>query len=674
MTKPAGHRALFGACPALVVVALLLATAASARAAQSPRPPHGAEVRRFADVTISPTGDYLAWVGPRGDSAGPAATAGVVIIELRSSRKARRVLAVPGADPGSAHDLIWSADGKALAFMATTQDGRDPVLYLAQPSAGTARAVARIPGAASGPRFSPTGGELAFLYSTPAEQANGPLDAAPRDTGAIGVRLDRQHLALINLSGGRLRQITPPDLFVYEFDWAPDGQRLVLSAAQGSGNNNWWVARLYAVSVSGDLREIARPATQIAQPRWSPDGSTIAYVGGLMSDRGATGGDVWVVPATGGEPRNLTEGAKTSAASLEWAASPGSLLVAAWAGGGSALAELDSHTGDTRPLWSADEWMTTGAGTWVPSFSATRDGRTVAVVRESLESPPEVWAGPVGDWTQLTHANSGIAPSVGKAVSLTWKSDSFDVQGWLLHPADEVAGRTYPMIVDVHGGPASTSGPVWQSPGSLQAAFSRAGYFVLLPNPRGSFGQGEGFTRANVKDFGYGDLRDILAGVDAVVRRFPVDSQRVGITGWSYGGFMSMWAVTQTGRFRAAVAGAGLSNWQSYTGENGISEWMVPYFGATVYDDPGVYAKSSPINFITHARTPTLVVVGERDVECPAPQSYEFWRGLQRAGVPTELVVYPDEGHGFQNPVHQQDVSKRTLQWFNRYLAGETIP
>jgi len=135
-----------------------------------------------------------------------------------------------------------------------------------------------------------------------------------------------------------------------------------------------------------------------------------------------------------------------------------------------------------------------------------------------------------------------------------------------------------------------------------------------------------------------------------------------------------MWAVTQTNRFRAAVAGAGLSNWQSYTGENGISEWMVPYFGATVYQNPAVYARSSPINFITRARTPTLVVVGERDVECPAPQSYEFWRGLQRAGAPTQLVVYANEGHGFTNPAHQRDVGARTLQWFNRYLAAESTP
>jgi dipeptidyl aminopeptidase/acylaminoacyl peptidase len=549
-----------------------------------------------------------------------------------------------------------------------------PALYLATATATTARLVARIPGAISQPQFSPDGSQLALLYSSPAEQANGPLDAAPRDTGAIDTRVDRQHLAIVPTSGGALRQVTSAELYVYEFDWAPDGKQLVMSAAQGSGNNNWWVARLYAVSLSGELREIARPATQIAQPRWSPDGKSVAYVGGLMSDQGVTGGDLWTVPAAGGEPRNLTPGATTSVASFSWKSDSRSLLAATWARGGSAIAEVNADAGGMRQLWSADEWVTTGTNAWVPSVSTTGDWRAIAAVREGFDRPPEIWAGPVGNWSQVTHVNQGAQPGLGKAASLTWQSDSFQVQGWLIHPKDERPGRSYPLIVEVHGGPAYANGPAWMSAASQLSTFSAAGYYVLLPNPRGSFGQGEAFTRANVKDFGYGDFRDIMAGVDEVVKQFPVDSQRVGITGWSYGGFMTMWAVTQTNRFRAAVAGAGLSNWQSYTGENGISEWMVPYFGATVYQDPAVYARSSPINFITRARTPTLVVVGERDVECPAPQSYEFWRGLQRAGAPTQLVVYANEGHGFENPVHQRDVGTRTLQWFNRYLTGEATP
>ena len=171
--------------------------------------------------------------------------------------------------------------------------------------------------------------------------------------------------------------------------------------------------------------------------------------------------------------------------------------------------------------------------------------------------------------------------------------------------------------------------PRWPGTRLRGAPFSALGYFVLMPNPRGSYGEGEGFTQANRKDFGYGDLKDILAGVDTVTSKLPVDPQRVGITGWSYGGFMTMFAVTQTDRFRAAVAGAGISNWQSYYGENSIDQWMIPFFGASVYDDPAVYAKSSAINFIKRVKTPTLVVVGDRDGECPAPQSFEFWHALR---------------------------------------------
>jgi dipeptidyl aminopeptidase/acylaminoacyl peptidase len=174
--------------------------------------------------------------------------------------------------------------------------------------------------------------------------------------------------------------------------------------------------------------------------------------------------------------------------------------------------------------------------------------------------------------------------------------------------------------------------------------------------------------QANIKDFGYGDLRDILAAADAAVAKYPIDPERIGITGWSYGGYMTMFAVTQTARFKAAVAGAGIANWTSYYGENLIDRWMIPFFGASVYDAPAVYAKSSPINFIKQVKTPTLVVVGEKDAECPAPQSFEFWHALKTLGVPTELVVYSGEGHRFVQPEHKLDEAERLLAWFDKYL------
>ena len=239
------------------------------------------------------------------------------------------------------------------------------------------------------------------------------------------------------------------------------------------------------------------------------------------------------------------------------------------------------------------------------------------------------------------------------------------MQGWLTFPARYDASTKYPMIVNVHGGPSAETGPTFASQGGI---FPELGYFYFQPNPRGSFGQGEAFTAANRKDFGYGDFRDVMKGVDAVEAKYPVDEKRLGLTGWSYGGFMTMFGVTQTTRFHAAVAGAGISDWLSYYGENSIDEWMVPFFGATVYKDPAVYAKSSAIHYMDRVKTPTLVIVGDRDGECPAPQSFEFWHALRAFDVPTELVVYPNEGHGFVDPVHIRDRTVREALWFDKYL------
>jgi len=612
---------------------------------------------------MAPDGRSVAWIGPAAEGDGQA-----VMLAGAGGTAAPVALSLPDADPSSAAEVTWSADSRQLGVLAERRGV--PAIWVVDAASRAARRVATVAGSVHDIRFSPDVSRIALLYSSPSEEANGPTQATPRDTGVMDTHIDRQHLALVDVATGAQRIISPADLYVYEFDWSPGGKELVVSAATGSGNNNWWVARLDAIdAASGAVRQIARPAVQIAQPLWSPDGSRIAFIGGLMSDQGSTGGDLYTVPAAGGTPRDLTPNATVSVAAFRWQGSR-AMLATMWSHGGSEIATVNAATGAIASLWQGDEAITTRSGRGLPAVSAADTGRDVALVRESLATPPEVWVGPVGHWTQITHTNDGVTPSWGKAVSVHWRDDRFNVQGFLIYPRDFRAGIRYPMIVYVHGGPAAATASTFVSAGSEQAALSRAGYFVFMPNPRGSFGQGEAFTRANVKDFGYGDLRDILAGVDTVIARYPVDPQRLGLTGWSYGGFMTMWAITQTHRFRAAVAGAGLSDWLSYTGENGISEWMVPFFGATVYEDPAVYAKSSPMNFITHARTPTLIVVGERDAECPAPQSFEFWRGLQHDGVKTQLVVYPDEGHHFANPAHQADVLRRSLAWFDQYLKA----
>jgi dipeptidyl aminopeptidase/acylaminoacyl peptidase len=210
--------------------------------------------------------------------------------------------------------------------------------------------------------------------------------------------------------------------------------------------------------------------------------------------------------------------------------------------------------------------------------------------------------------------------------------------------------------------------PNWPTRWDFSMALPSQGYFVLQPNFRGSYGQGEKFTAANRKDWGYGDLRDIMAGIDAAIKSAPIDPDRLGITGWSYGGYMSMWSVTQTNRFRASVAGAGIANLQSYYGENKVDQSMIPFMGASVYDDPEIYAKSSPLTFIKNVKTPTLIVVGDSDGECPAPQSYEYWHALKTLEIPTTLVIYAHEGHHFANPAHSRDLIERSVAWFNQYL------
>ena len=659
-------RSGFVARPLSVIsLAALAATLAAGLGAQSPR---GA--LSFGQVALSPDGQHLAWIGPVSRAA-VAGESGVVIADA-AHHWAPGSVAIAGADAQSAVEIAWSHDGSSLAVLATSNHGA-PSIFTVHTDGTGARRVLATTGSVHDVRWSPDGRHLAMLYSTASEEANSPVAATPRDTGVMDTHIDRQHLAVVDAATGAIKPVSAADLYIYEYDWSPNGRQLVVSQARGSGNNNWWVARLSVIdAATGAIHEIAAPKTQIADPRWSPDGSEIAYIGGLMSDQGVTGGDLYLVPAAGGTPRDVTPAITSSIASYSWTG-PSAILATAYAQGQSQFATVDAKTGAYAPIWAGDENTSRGANTGVTGGSAAANGATVAVVRESFAMPPEIWVGAPGKWTQVTHVNDGVAPISGKGVSVRWKSDAFNVQGFLIYPKNFDASKKYPMIVQVHGGPSSAVRPSFFGPDSYEAAESEHGYFVFLPNPRGSYGQGEAFTRANVQDFGHGDLKDIMAGVDEVLRRYPVDGNRLGIRGWSYGGFMTMWAVTQTNRFKAAVSGAGLSNWLSYTGENGISEWMVPFFGATAYENKAVYDKSSPINYIDNAKTPTLLVVGERDAECPAPQSFEFWRGLQHAGVTTQLVVYPDEGHHFVNPVHVRDVRDRTIKWMDTYLKGPNM-
>ncbi|WP_367185846.1 alpha/beta hydrolase family protein [Sphingomonas bacterium] len=382
-----------------------------------------------------------------------------------------------------------------------------------------------------------------------------------------------------------------------------------------------------------------------------------------MSDFGPVGGDVWTVPFAGGAPVDVTAKQPVTFTSLAWVS--GGLRASYLRGNAMGGAAIDPR-GRVTPLIDIPD-ASLGAGDGRIAWAA--DGRTFATVTQRYDKAPAIHAGSPGAVRQLTHDNDGLTPSVS-AQSISWKSDGYDVQGWLVGPRVTSTGKA-PMIVTVHGGPSSATSPRFVGADSAEAALTARGYYLFYPNPRGSYGQGEAFTAANKRDFGGGDLRDILAGVDAVEKVAPIDDARLGLTGGSYGGFMAMWANTQTNRFKAIVAGAGLSNWISYYGTNGIDQWMIPFFGKSAYDDPEAYAKVSAITYIKKARTPTFIYVGERDIEVPPGQSIEYWHALKELGVPTTLMIYPDEGHGIRQPEHVADLKKRVFAWWAQYLGAK---
>ncbi|MGA8213120.1 MAG: S9 family peptidase [Candidatus Sulfotelmatobacter sp.] len=626
-------------------------TAASRAAAVLDSMPHA---KKIDEVTISPDGTQVAYI-VNGELAVIPAGGG-----------SSHTIAVEGNLP--LRDVAWSADSKRLAFIADLpRDVPAAQVWTATVDGGAPVKHAELKGYVESPRFSPDGSRLALLFIEGMPRVAGPLQPMTPLAGVVDQKIYEQRIASIDLGTDHLTQVTPADMYVYEYDWTPDGRAWAASAAHGSGDANWWSARLYLVNaLSGEMREIYKPKLEITNPVVSPDGKNVAFIEGLMSDAGLTGGEILVVPVTGGAVRDLTPNSKTSPSALAWTSSD-VIIFAQNVDGNSSFAAAHSHGSKGPTFWTGEELAATITDAWVPGGSFSRDGSVTAIVRQSASAPPEVWAGPIGKWKQLTNLNAGVKPAWGEMRNVHWMNGSTRVQGWLMLPKDFSPGKTYPLVVNVHGGPSWACTSHWDESG--MGPQSAMGYFALCPNPRGSYGQGEAFTQGNVKDFGDGDFRDIMAGVDAIAKQYPIDAKRIGIRGHSYGGYMTMWAETQTPRFAAAVAGAGLSDWLSYYGLNDIDEWMIPFFGASVYDDPAVYAKSDPMHFVTAVKTPTLILVGDRDGEVPMEQSVEWWHALTTLHVPTKLVVYPGEGHLFIKPADARDYSLRTLAWFEEWFA-----
>ena len=650
MTSHSFHRLL------LTVLAIGIFVANTTNAETGTRPLH-----YFMDVAMSPDKLHLVTVEGDTSSSGGTPTIRDLIIHSADGKVATTVKLPCGRVKQCwPESPVWTPDSKKITFALRSPGSHARSVFQVNADGSAIEKLVSFNGTISDLMYNARG-QLAMLATENATKELGAVEAGAPVSGDLDAAPPEQRIAILDKN--EIHFASPANLFVYEYDWIPDGSGFVGTAAEGDGDNNWWIAKLFTFrnAQATVLYTPSSPKQQLANPVVSRDGKTVAFIGGIMSDFGSTGGDIYSLPLAGGSVVNVTPELPASVTSLEWSCK-GDLLANVLAGDETRFINYGNGAAENggQVLWATKESAHVEP---IKQTDLCKSDET-SMIHQTFTDAPEISLGTIGKWREFTHANAHLKTAY-KVESISWKSDQFTVQGWLILPVAK-PGKL-PLITVVHGGPAAAARPRFIGPGITKSMLDQ-GYAIFLPNPRGSFGQGEKFAASNVRDFGYGDLRDILSGVDAAIAAASIDPERLGITGHSYGGFMTMWAVTQTNRFKAAVAGAGISNWLSYYGENGIDEWMIPYFGKSAYEEPEIYAKSSPINFIRQVRTPTLSIVGAADVECPAPQTQEFGHALKALGIPSSTVIYPGEGHAFRDPATLADIDKRTLQWFAKYV------
>lgn len=573
------------------------------------------------------------------------------------------------AEGTRAHRPRWSPDGATLAFLGSrTIDGTDQ-LFVIDEGWGEARQVTDAPGGVVDLAWGPEPGTLTLLITDPP-----PADQEEREArGADQVEYEEHprfnRLYRCGLAGGEVTPIAMADAQVYEFAWTPDGSDLVALVADAPFNWCWYHAYLALLDRErGTWTPLFRSHKQFTAPVWSPDGRRLAVITCVFSDQGMTGGDVLLVERDG-STRTITDGHPRSYLATAWEPGGERLLCTALEDGQSVIGFLQLD-GRFDTVWR--ERVSLGRS-GAPDLALALDaGRPLAVARSSPHDPFDVWtvdlASPSGPaWTRHTTSNPHISEvELGDVETLHWQApDGLTIQGLLIRPPGAQPGERLPMIVHIHGGPTGLWG--YEFPGARSMGWAQLlaaqGYAVFMPNYRGSMGFGTTFAELNQGDMGGGDLADILAGVDACVARGIADPDRLGICGWSYGGYLTPWAITQTNRFKAAVAGAVITNWISYHGVATIPGFDTSIYRADPHDWDGVYGQRSPMAHVKNVRTPTLWLHGQEDPICPVEQAHEMWRALKELGVETQFVIYPREGHGIREREHARDVLERAVAW-----------
>lgn len=588
----------------------------------------------------------------------------------------------------------WSPDGSRIAFIAARgaasgDDGPRPQIWILPANGGEAWQLTSARDGASGYAWSPDGKQIAYLTT----------DSLSRDAEARLKRRDdpkpfeadfrRSHLWVIDVATKQASKLTSGEFTVRGApSWSPDGTRLaILTSPTPMIRDERRDAWIVTIAAKEKMR-VAPPAGMLAQgtPAWSPDGRTLAF--GALTETWKPNGDGIAPRSLKNTVLVLYDVATQSARDVTGASFDNSVGQPTWSSDGKQIVftaqtrayvgaySFDVASGKITPL--TREMMVRA-----PSFS--KDGSVVAFAMDSPKSPAEVYVTDAAFSApqRLTTTNPQLANvALGETEVITWKStDGWEVEGILLKPVGYTPGQKVPLLVDVHGGPtgAHTNGfkANWGNAGNYWAG---RGWAVLYPNPRGSTGYGEKFMRGNIKDWGGGDYRDIMSGVDALVKRGVADSAHLAITGWSYGGYMTGWVVSQTGRFKAAMMGAGLVNMVSMYGTTDIPGYIGTFYDGMPQLDGTMSNKSlefyrsrSAISYSDKVTTPLLMLHGGSDERVPIGQPMEYLRNLKDRGKTAELVFYPREGHGLSEYYHQLDKMKREYEWISQHTLPTKV-
>lgn len=575
----------------------------------------------------------------------------------------------------SASNPKFSPDGNWLAFTAARGSARANV-FLLRLGGGEAEQITDLKGSASSIEWSPNGNSIAFTMSDPKTDDEEKNDKSRNDFRWVNenVKMTRLYVVPVakDANGKReVRKLTTENYNVGSFDWSPDGTKIVFNHTISPVANEWPSSDISIFDFSaGRATILVNSNAAETSPIFSPDGSRIAYSESDVPVRWAQSNRIQIIRSTGGKP--------IQTAPLSFDAQPGMF---GWNSNGSSIFFSEAK-GTKTGVYSLN--VQSNQISDVPtddavrgSFALSRDSSSVAFVMQSSVMPPEVYFGSVSDLrraTKLSNFNADIAKMTMPRTELVkWKSpDGREIEGLLTYPIGYRQGQKVPLILNIHGGPAGVFQHAFVGGRGVYplATFAQRGYAILRPNPRGSSGYGTEFRRANIKDWGGKDYQDLMAGVDLVIRMGVTDADRLGVMGWSYGGFMTSWIVTQTKRFKAASAGAPVTNLMSFNGTADIPDFVPDYFGAQFWEDPAIYMSHSAMFNVKGVTTPTLIQHGEADIRVPISQGYEFYNALRAQGVPTRMIVLPRQPHGPNEPRMQLAAMQSNLEWFAKYLPA----